>query len=862
MKKALFYIGVLASLFAIAGATACKNKNKEDSSEESSEQYSVSLSSYTLVLDLYGEYQVLEATTHINNTPVEGEIVWASGDENVVAVQNGILYPVKVGATSVTASWEGKTATCEVSVQSDSVPVIKVNQTSIGFVYGVSDIYELDTYVLYKGEAYREGVELAYSTSDSSVVTVSQDGVLTPVGVGETEVKVQASFRNYSGIGMSTSISVSVYNDAEISAKIAESAPEVIYTRDIVYGEEIYQNKTSFEYSVSVMNDDALVNIPDAKVVWKTSDESIATITANGELTGKQAGEVLVWCEYDYNGYSNKSNAVKVEIKPYAVVETIKNSGLVFSKDKQITSEDLQIFGTSYTGLTKGVYYDETNYLETDGLNVSGLADGKYFFEIVNEDGYAFKVESYVASVSASADEVYIALMRGQLEKTGDRYYNLVLPAKDQLLDLLEQGYKALTVGYRVNTNASNNDAVITSRYASELQKAVLLNQDDSFVIYLRDLYERYEELNEFVKSEYIFKLNETYGEIALNSCALTTNVSEKNVEFRLDRSTKIGGPDGEFTLLSIPEKAGESVQFAAKGQASVDGLLKFDTKPAVSKNVMAQWLAEGYNCITIKYYLEYDATRMTKNIVAYTREAYEYKIGEEQVLKHNQWATMTFRLDRYFALVNSAAPLFVADVFAADDETSLDYTLYISSISATKTDEAGFDDIRFYAGYYTEMWNSINPGVRGVNEYEKQIGDKVANFYTKIDVEGIWQYGCYINFFNSLNVSRQELEALRAEGYTKLEFDIYAKTNIGVDTELVVNPQKQEVYHESLVFTLTNNGWTKISIDLDLLIQYYEVMNQCVGNNVFWSIRPYAFDNSIDTVIYEFGVGTITPSK
>lgn len=856
MKKILLWCLSVLMVLSVGIAVGCKDKDKDGESSEVSVSYAVSLNTYTLEMDLFGGEQQLQATAFKDNAITDGNIVWESADTNIVQVQNGRLVPVGVGETVVTAYYEEAEAKCKISVKSDSVPVLRVDAYSLKFIHNVSSSYALDAYILFLGEEYRDEAEIEYSipTEGETVAKVDASGVVTPVGLGETELTVTATFRNYDGIGMRLTIPVAVCQDLEVAVALSQDAPEKLYKQKVVYGGAIYNNQTGFTYNVRQMQENGLVDVSNATVEWKTSDETVATVSNQGVLTAVDAGTVEVWCEYAYNGIMNASNKLSVNILPYAVVEEKTEKVLLLDKSNPSKLPDAAaLFGENDSGRLAGIYLNTANILQDGTLAISEYNDGVYAFDVVNENGYAFAYTGAVVSITAKAEDVEFGVLVGE-KSSNIRYYNLVLPAIDEIRDLMIKGYKGIRFDYNYKTENTFEKVVVSSKYTSELQKSIEANKNGSFTLCLSDIYDRYDELDEFVRSEYAFNILENSGKLSFNDCSVTKETPETYVDFRLDRYTSMTG----FTITNDVEMEGVVAQVAAQATIKANGKATLQSMSAVSKEVTEQWLDDGYNVYRVKYYLAYDEAKMTKKLLAYSQEAQgTTKIGESVPMVANQWTEMTFSLGRWYAIRGNSA-LFTMDVATADDGSEMEYTLYIASIEAEKDATVNtVDNIRMYAGYPVEMWTPTGE-IRGVNEYDKQLGDKTAHFYTRVE-QTKYAWGCYINFFTALNITPEQLKALKNAGYTTLDFAIYAKTSVGADTKLVMNPEQKDVYSELHKYTLKDGEWTTVSIDLEFLIAYYDDMNGCRGGKHFWSINPFTLNNG-SAIVYELGVGEITP--
>ena len=134
-----------------------------------------------------------------------------------------------------------------------------------------------------------EGSEyaLSFESSDTSVATVSLDGVVTGVNPGKTEITVSSG-------GLTSTVEVTVRKDIIDSLSVSLAALE------LDGGEE----KT---VTVSYAPSDA----KDINIVWKSEDTETATVDENGVIKGVNMGETVITVTDTVTG---KSADVKVTV--------------------------------------------------------------------------------------------------------------------------------------------------------------------------------------------------------------------------------------------------------------------------------------------------------------------------------------------------------------------------------------------------------------------------------------------------------------------------------------------------------------------------------------------------------------------
>ena len=115
-------------------------------------------------------------------------VTWASKDPSVATVADGVVKPVAVGQTVVSAEASGKRAECTVNVLRRYVPVTSVVVTPSTLEIKEGETATLVATLLPEDSDLREAT---WTSSDQSVVTV-QNGVVTAVAPGTAVITAKA----------------------------------------------------------------------------------------------------------------------------------------------------------------------------------------------------------------------------------------------------------------------------------------------------------------------------------------------------------------------------------------------------------------------------------------------------------------------------------------------------------------------------------------------------------------------------------------------------------------------------------------------------------------------------------------------
>ena len=227
---------------------------------------SVSLSSTSLEL-FEGETATL--TAQIQPSDAKASITWTSSNTAVATVSDGKVTAVSEGTATISASADGKSAYCQVTVLS---PVIEA--TSITVDPKEMTLYEGETTRLnaYLHPSNATDQTITWSTSNPAVVTVNEGGHIRAIAVGTATVA--ASHGN-----LSDNCKITV-----LIKTVPVSSITLNKTSLILFEQE------TFQLTATVKPD----NATDKTVIWSSSDPAVATISDGGFVTGVKEGYATI----------------------------------------------------------------------------------------------------------------------------------------------------------------------------------------------------------------------------------------------------------------------------------------------------------------------------------------------------------------------------------------------------------------------------------------------------------------------------------------------------------------------------------------------------------------------------------------
>ena len=197
----------------------------------------------------------------------KGDVEWKSSNELVVTVDKGVITAVGVGQASVTATIKDKEASILVTVteQMPTSLILRADEDLDFYIAGHT--YQFNASILPKNADQ----SVTYSSSNTSVATVDETGLVTVLTAGQTRITA-ASVKDPTKT-----------NDYVINTKLPE--PEEV----IISGDTEVELEQSITLSAKVSPKEAI-----QAVSWSSSDTNIATVDSSGVVTGVSVGKVNI----------------------------------------------------------------------------------------------------------------------------------------------------------------------------------------------------------------------------------------------------------------------------------------------------------------------------------------------------------------------------------------------------------------------------------------------------------------------------------------------------------------------------------------------------------------------------------------
>lgn len=226
----------------------------------------------------------------------EGTPEWSSDDPSRASVADGVVTALSPGTVRIYASLNGEVAACTVNITETPVGVdtLLLDKKSSTIYLG----FELDiTPVIKNGHDFVDISDwtLAWESSDPSIAAVSEEGVVSGINLGEATVSCTA-VKDETVLTASATITV-------IELKIYNLSKESI---DLLGAFSPLGIQTSSSESIELVSIDVgtLSETPvESGVKWSTADETVATVSQTGVVTGVSNGNTKVIAQYQGDTY-------------------------------------------------------------------------------------------------------------------------------------------------------------------------------------------------------------------------------------------------------------------------------------------------------------------------------------------------------------------------------------------------------------------------------------------------------------------------------------------------------------------------------------------------------------------------------
>ena len=335
-----------------------------------------------------GASKQLSATVSPSNA-TDRAVSWRSSNASVASVDaSGKVMAKAVGTATITATAGGKSASVTVIVESGDPVTVPVSSVSIAggdFELKEGASKQLSATVSPSNATDRA---VSWKSSNTSVATVDASGTVKAVKAGTATVTATAG-------GKSATVTVTVKGED----------PVVPVQSVSISGTGVSGGKATINVGAG-LNLSATVspsNATDRTVTWRSSDDSVATVSSTGSVRGLKAGTAVVTATA-----GGKSNSVIVTIQAAdPALQSIAITGSGVSNGKlsmpATTSRQLGYQVSPSNAVVGAVYWSssDTSVATVDGAGkVTAKAEGMVVITVTSGGRNA----SVVVTVTAAVD--------------------------------------------------------------------------------------------------------------------------------------------------------------------------------------------------------------------------------------------------------------------------------------------------------------------------------------------------------------------------------------------------------------------------------------------------------------------------
>lgn len=323
---------------------------------------------------LYSPLTKQLTTTFLPLNASDKSVTWTSSDENVVKVSaDGVVTAVGKGEAVVTAmsNDSGITDTCRFIIFT-----------------GVEDIItEKDAYSLYETTSLKveyklnpevvDDPRITFTSSDESIFTVTDDGVITGLVPGEATLTI-ASVQN-----------------PDVTKLIPISVTRAVTGLEISDSEKLIYAGTGYVISATVSPADAT----DKTVIWTSSDEKVATVDADGKVTAVSRGFAEITATTRDGGFVQRCSIEVVQLpeEVAAADSAIAYMGSTLALDVKVLPEN-----TNDKTLTWSSSDDTVATVDSNGVVTPVNTGSCYITAASIVDGVEKKIALTVIKLSES----------------------------------------------------------------------------------------------------------------------------------------------------------------------------------------------------------------------------------------------------------------------------------------------------------------------------------------------------------------------------------------------------------------------------------------------------------------------------
>ena len=240
---------------------------------------------------------------------------------------------------------------------------------------------------------------VTYSSSDKTIAIVDEYGNVTGIKAGTATITVTTEDGNKTA---TCTVTVKASNIAVTGIELDKTAAEINIDKTITLTATIKPN-----------------NATNKNVTWKSSDETIATVDANGIVTGIKEGTATITATTEDG---NKTATCAVTVKDGAVKPIIKKVDAESSKGQYIVYVTLEDNGAEISKVE----------FDANDITANKTSDGRYYFLPEKNKTYTIKVTDKNGNIVTKDYTVTNLLEKSKAEPSKDSKGNYIVEITPQ----------------------------------------------------------------------------------------------------------------------------------------------------------------------------------------------------------------------------------------------------------------------------------------------------------------------------------------------------------------------------------------------------------------------------------------------
>jgi uncharacterized protein YjdB len=277
-------------------------------------------------------------------------VSWTSSDTSIATVTNGLVIGIMPGTVTITANISGTTISANSVITivptNEILPTsIIISQSNITVPFG-QNLYQLSAFIIPNNSTNKS---ILWSTNNSAIVTVTQNGIFIPHNPGVATIIATTS------------------NGIIATCEVTVTSLQVTY---LYLPETISIQKNKSQQIYAQLYPASAVNYP---VKWNTSNSSIASVDSSGNITAHSVGTAYIYAHSIQNPNANDTCIVTVVDESILVSQPIPNETIQLGTTTVQPYNFENIF--SYTGAST-IYY---NAISSDASIAQAIVLGNKF---------------------------------------------------------------------------------------------------------------------------------------------------------------------------------------------------------------------------------------------------------------------------------------------------------------------------------------------------------------------------------------------------------------------------------------------------------------------------------------------------